>query len=403
MTGLGFLDDVRVLDLAGEATAQAGRMLADLGADVVLVESPDDPPSRRRAPVATAPSGEVVSAHFASTAAGKRSVTIDLADVRGQALFRQLVGVSDVVLTDAAVGAMEAFGLGYEALHTLHPGLVYTSLTPFGLTGPRRRWRGSDLVGWAASGAMPSIGDADRAPLAPGGGLAHTAGALNAAMGTVAALMARDDTGRGQLVDISLQEAVMSVAMEVSPMVVLEGGFDQSRTGKRKAGGPLGHYATRDGAVSIVAYMPEHWRILAEWVHEETGVEEILAEEFAGTPITRSPYAELIDLWIEGLTTRYTKEAFFVEAQRRGITVAPVNSASDVLDDEQLRATDGWTEYESLGVGTLRVPTPPFHVDGSTATVGDVPGLGEHNREVFVDLLGLTDDAVVALRTDGVI
>ena len=155
--------------------------------------------------------------------------------------------------------------------------------------------------------------------------------------------------------------------------------------------------------MSIVAYMPEHWRILAEWVHEETGVEEILAEEFAGTPITRSPYAELIDLWIEGLTTRYTKQAFFVEAQRRGITVAPVNSASDVLDDEQLRATGGWTAYESPGLGTLRVPTPPFHVDGSTATVGDVPVLGEHNREVFVDLLGLTDDAVAALRTDGVI
>ena len=94
-------------------------------------------------------------------------------------------------------------------------------------------------------------------------------------------------------------------------MVVLEGGFEQRRTGRRKEGGPLGHYATRDGAVSIVAYMPEHWRILAEWVHEETGVEEILAEEFAGTPVTRSPYAELLDLWIEGLTTRYNKQAFF--------------------------------------------------------------------------------------------
>ena len=164
MTGLGLLDDVRVLDLAGEATAQAGRMLADLGGDVVLVESPDDPPSRRRPPLATTPSGEIASAHFTYTAAGKRSVTIDLAHPRGQTLFRQLVGVSDVLLTDAAVGEMEAIGLGYDALRTLHPGLVYTSVTPFGLTGPRRRWRGSDLVGWAASGAMPAIGDADRAP-----------------------------------------------------------------------------------------------------------------------------------------------------------------------------------------------------------------------------------------------
>jgi crotonobetainyl-CoA:carnitine CoA-transferase CaiB-like acyl-CoA transferase len=344
-----------------------------------------------------------VSAHFAYTAAGKRSVTIDLGNARGRTLFHQLVGASDVLLTDAPAGEMEPFGLDYDSLHALHPRLVYTSLTPFGLTGPRRRWRGSDLVGWAASGAMPSIGDADRAPLAPGGGLAHTAGALNAAMGTVAALMARDGTGTGQLVDISVQEAVMSVAMEVSPMVVLEGGFDQRRTGKRKEGGPLGHYATQDGAVSIVAYMPEHWRVLAEWVHDETGVEEILAEEFAGTPITRSPYAELIDLWIEGLTTRYTKRAFFEEAQRRGITVAPVNSASDVLGDDQLRATGGWTAYESPGLGAMHVPTPPFHVDGDVATVGNVPALGEHNHEVLVGLLGLTTEEVVALRSDGVI
>lgn len=403
MTGLDLLADVRVLDLAGEATAHAGRMLADLGADVVLVEAPRDSPARRRPPLATTPSGDVVSAHFAYTAAGKRSVTIDLGVTPGQDLFRRLVGASDVLLTDAAVGEMEMLGLGYESLHALHPELVYTSLTPFGLTGPRRRWRGSDLVGWATSGAMPSIGDADRAPLAPGGGLAHTAGALNAAMGTVAALMARDDIGTGQLVDISGQEATMSVAMEVSPMVVLEGGFDQRRTGKRKEGGPLGHYATRDGAVSIVAYMPEHWRILAEWVHDETGVEEILAEELAGTPITRSPYAEVIDLWIEGLTTRYTKQAFFEEAQRRGITVAPVNSASDVLDDEQLRATAGWRACEEPGSGTLHVPTPPFHVDGTTAAVADVPALGEHNREVFAGLLGLTDEEIVALQTDGVI
>jgi crotonobetainyl-CoA:carnitine CoA-transferase CaiB-like acyl-CoA transferase len=403
MTGVALLDDVRVLDLAGDATAHAGRMLADLGADVLLVEAPRDSPARRRPPLATTPSGDVVSAHFAYTAAGKRSVTIDLGVPRGQDLFRRLVGASDVLLTDAAVGEMEALGLGYGALHALHPGLVYTSLTPFGLTGPRRRWRGSDLVGWATSGAMPSIGDADRAPLAPGGELAYTAGALNAAMGVVAALIARDATGTGQLVDISVQEATMSVAMEVSPMVVLEGGFEQRRTGRRKEGGPLGHYATSDGAVSIVAYMPDHWRILAEWVHEETGVEEILAEEFAGTPVTRSPYAELIDLWIEGLTTRYTKQAFFEEAQRRGITVAPVNSASDVLDDVHLRATGGWAAYRGDGIGTLHVPTPPFHVDGSTATVGDVPALGAHNHDVMVRLLGLSDDEVDQLHADGVI
>src|SRR5690349_21830959 len=129
MTGVALLDDVRVLDLAGEATAPAGRMLADLGADVLLVEAPRDSPARRRPPLATTPLGAGVSAHFADTAACKRSVTIDLGGPRGRSLFLRLVGASDVLLTDAAVGEMDALGLGYEAVHALHSGLVYTSLT----------------------------------------------------------------------------------------------------------------------------------------------------------------------------------------------------------------------------------------------------------------------------------
>jgi len=408
MNGIGLLGDVRVVDIAGEPAAYTGRMLADLGAEVVLVEPPRDSPARRTPPLVAGRSGEPVSAHFCYTAAGKRSVTIDLTAARGRELFHSLVHASDVLVTSAAVGEMEVLGLGYDDLHATHPRLVFTSVTPYGLTGPRRRWRGDDLLGWASSGAMPSIGDPDRAPLAPGGGLAHMTAALNAAMGTMAALMARDvggddGVGGGQLVDISVQEATMSVAMEVSPMVVLEGGFDQRRTGKRKEAGPIGHYATSDGAVSIVAFMPEHWRALAEWVREETGVEEITSDEFAGTPIARMHYAELLDTWIEGLTTRYTKRAFFEEAQRRGITVGPVNSASDVLDDAHLHATGGWSEYESPDVATLRVPTPPLHLDGRTASVGNVPHLGEHNHEVFVGLLGLTDDDLLALRAAGVI
>ena len=283
MTGIDLLHGTRVVDLAGAAAAYTGRMFADLGADVVLVEPPGGSESRQ------------VPAHFAFMHAGKRSVTTDLAQTRGRELFSRLVTTSDVLVTTAAVGDMEALDLGYETLHRLVPRLVYTSVTPFGLTGPRRRWRGSDLVGWAASGALPSIGDPDRAPLAPGGGLAFMTGALNAAMGTLAALTARRRSGTGQLVDISLQEAVISVAMESGPMTVLEAGFTQTRTGKRRSGAPIGHYATRDGAVSVVAYMPDHWRALAEWIRDETGVEEVTADVFAGPPMARMHYGELID------------------------------------------------------------------------------------------------------------
>jgi benzylsuccinate CoA-transferase BbsE subunit len=407
MSGTALLDGVRVVDVSTGAAAYTGRMFADFGADVVLVEAPGGSLSRRVPPNVMVPAGsadgETVSAHFAFMAAGKRSVTIDLASSPGQELFRRLVDASDVLITDAAAGEMEALGLGYEQLHARHPALVYTSVTPFGLTGPRRHWRGSDLIGWASSGALPAIGDPDRAPLAPGGGLAYMTGALNAAMGAMGALMTKRAGGNGQLVDVSLQEAVMSVSMEVSPMVVLEGGFDLQRTGKSRPGGPIGHYATKDGAVSIVAYMPEHWNTLAAWIAEETGVVEVTSEAFAGTPMSRVHYHEVVDLWIEGLTTRYTKQAFFEEAQRRGITVAPVNSALDLDGDAHLNATGGWSEGQAAGIGTFRTPTPPVHVDGRVASVGASPGVGEHNHDVFVGELGLTDDELAALRADGVI
>jgi crotonobetainyl-CoA:carnitine CoA-transferase CaiB-like acyl-CoA transferase len=379
-------------------------MLADLGADVVLVEPPAGSRLRRQPPLVPTATGSA-SAYFAFTGAGKRSVTLalDRVDVPAVREVRErLVDWADVFVTDADVGELETLALGADALCAANPRLVYASLTPFGLTGPRRRWRGADIVGWAASGALPTIGDPDRAPLAPGGRLASMTGALNTAVGVMAALSARLQSGRGQLVDISLQESVISVAMEAGPMVVLEGGFTQPRTGKRKPGAPIGHYATKDGAVSVVAYMPEHWRALADWIREETGVEEITAEEFAGTPIARTHYGELIDGWIEGLTMRYSKQAFFEEAQRRGITVTAVNSAADVLDDPHLRAGDGLTEVVDPELGPLRAPTPPIRIDGVAAPTLPAPRVGEHTDAILTKL-GFDTDEIARMRAAGAV
>jgi crotonobetainyl-CoA:carnitine CoA-transferase CaiB-like acyl-CoA transferase len=393
--GIDLLAGIRVLDLADAAAAYTGRVLADLGADVVLVEPPGGSPARE------------AIAEFGFTAAGKRSVTIDLSVDEGRALFLALAATSDVLVSTAAVGEMEAWGLGYEQLHRSHPRLVVTSVTPFGCTGPRRRWRGSDLVAWATSGALPSIGDADRAPVAPGSDLGLTTAALNAAMGTMAALTARRRSGTGQLVDISLQESVISVAMEAGPMTVLEGGFVQRRTGNRRAAGPNGHYRARDGAVCVVAYMPDHWQRLAQWIHEETGVDEVVHDTFAGSPIARLHYAALIDTWVEGLTSRFTREELFAEGQRRGITIAPVSSPVEVLDDPHLAATGGWqasTVPAGAGGATrVRVPTPPISIDGAVARAGAVPAIGEHNRVVLMGDLGLEEAEFDALCEAGTI
>lgn len=392
----GMLNGIRVIDIAGESLSFAGRVFADLGADVILVEPPAGGPSRHAPPIISTPTG-AVSAHFVAMAAGKRSVTLDLQTGPGRSVFCRLLAGADVLLTTEPVGRLESLGLGPEDLREVHPGLVFTSVTPFGRTGPRRRWLGEDLIGWATSGTLPSVGDPDRAPLAPAGGLADRTSALNAAVGTLLALRARHKTGKGQVVDISQQEAVLSVGMEASPLYVLDTGAWQERRGKRRATPPMGHYATKDGAVTMVAFNPWQWDALADWISEETGVIEVTLDLFKGTPADRAPYVDAIDAWVEELTMKYTKQQFFEEAQRRGIPATPVNSAANLFDDPHLRATDAWIDVDGGELGSIHLPVPPLRFDGQRLAVGAVPALGEHNRAVLVDELGLSEEEFAAL------
>jgi benzylsuccinate CoA-transferase BbsE subunit len=386
------LATLRVLDLAGEPLARAGRILADLGAEVVLVEPPGGSPSRRLPPLLVAPSGREVSPHFAFTAAGKHSITLDVLTAVGYELLGRLVGCADVVLVTDLAETLRAHRLDYGALR---------SITPFGSTGPRRRWQGSDLVAWAASGGLVGIGDPDRRPVAPGGDLSHSAGSLNAVAGTLMALRARARTGRGQMVDISMQEAVLSVTMEGGPLYSLEGG-SQARTGQRR-GTASGSFATRDGFVELLPFMPGQWDALAEWIRDDLGVEEATMDVFRGSMSVRIPFTELIDGWVDQLAGRYLKQDFFVEAQRRGIPCGPVNDPADLLEDPQLEAVGAWTESDYPGVGPLRQPRSPLRFGGEAFDAGAVPDVGEHNDHVFRHQLGLGEDDIASLRAEGII
>jgi len=398
---IALLKGFRVIDLAGEPGAQAGRILSDLGAEVVMVEPPGGSPARSVPPLVAGPDGEVISAHFVYMAAGKRSVTLDLAGDEGYGLFRDLVAVSDVVLVTAGTDELRERRLDYESLRRLNEGIVYASVTAFGSSGPRRSWRGSDLVAWASSGIMVSIGDEDRRPVAPGGGLAYAAGSLNAVAATVLALRSRARTGRGQQIDISLQEAVLSVTMDTGPFFPLEGG-SQARVGARR-GPAQGHFPARDGFVELLPYMPGQWDSLAEWISEDLGIHEATMDVFKGSIMARAPFGELINGWVEQLSSRYTKQEFFVEAQRRGIPCGPVNEPVDLLSDPQLEAVGGWVEQDLGGLGSLRWPRPPLRFSGEGMGTGAVPAVGEHNDAVLGGVLGVQPERLDLLRRSGCI
>jgi benzylsuccinate CoA-transferase BbsE subunit len=400
MSASAILAELRVLDLAGPALAYGGRMFADLGADVVLVEPLAGAAARDHPPLVHRPDGTVVSAHFAFMAAGKRSLALNLDTEAGYELLARLVACCDVAFVPDDVDEQRARRLEPERLRTINERLVVAAVGAFGSTGPRRRWRGSDLVGWATSGAMYGMGNPGRPPVAPGGGLAQTAGSLNAAVGTLLALRARTRSGAGQVVDVSQQEAVMSVAMEAGPLYALEGA-QPTRVGPRRLGAH-GMFPVKDGNVEVVAFLPTQWDAMAQWISDELGIEEATADAFRA-PGARFEFREVIEAWVDELASRYTKQEFFLEAQRRRVPCGPINNAADVLADEQLAAVDAWVDVAHPDTETVRLPRAPVRFDGAMTTVGAVPAIGQHTIEVLRDVLGLADAEIDRLVAAGVV
>jgi crotonobetainyl-CoA:carnitine CoA-transferase CaiB-like acyl-CoA transferase len=374
----------RVVDLAGPSGAYATKLLGDLGAEVVMVEQPGGSFLRRLPPF----EGES-SLWFAYFGAGKRSVELDVNAPDDAARLRQLIATADVVVDTNAPGNLERFGISADALLAENPKLIWVSVTPFGRTGPHRDWVGSDLVAWAMSGCLHTTGFPETPPVIPGGPalLACHLASLNAAAGALLALRSRRRTGRGQLVEISIQEACLAVSPEVGAVVFLDDLRPRRRDGNRRANiRPWGLYPARDGWVGLVALQPAHWSALAKWIVEATG------NEAAGDPafddvITRIGASEAVDLWTEDLTRRMDKADLFVEGQRRGIPITPVNTAADLSTDPHLEAVGYWESVDDPALGKLRVAGAPYRFSRAGWSTGPAPVLGADTEAILSALL----------------
>ncbi len=384
MTAIGLLRGTRVLDLGSEALAYAGRVLAELGAEVILVEPPGGSPLRRVPPLVEGEDGTAVSAGFLAYAAGKRSVTIDEGCPDGRSRRDLLVASADIVLLGDPAGSGGP-DLDERALRLVNDDLIAVSATGFGRTGVHRNWRGSDTVAWASSGLTFPLGDPDRPPVVAPLGLTNAVSSLNACMGALLALRARRARGSGQAVDISMQEAALSVSMEAGPQMAVEGLVPGRVPRARLAG--LGVISGPNGTtVDIAAFLPGQWDSLAAWIAEILGMEEPLLDVFRGPVSVRAPYIEIINGWIAELLGHYTKHEFFLEAQRRGIPCGPVNGLVELLDDEHLRAAGAWEVHSVPGLPPFRLPRGPLSVDGVRSGPSSIPAVGEHNDVVLGSL-----------------
>lgn len=394
------LSGLRVLDLAGEPGLYATKLLADLGADVVRI----DPPSARSDPRSLL-SRDPRARGLAYFNSGKRSVTLDLASERGRDLFRRLAAGADVVCETEAPGALRDLGIGFERLREENEKLVWVSITPFGQSGPRRHWKGSNLVGWALSSVPPTLGEPDRAPLAPAASqpLAYLLASMNAAAGTLLALRVRRRTGRGQRVDVSVHESTVAASSEVGPVGFLDDLVPRRRTGNRRPSlPPTGIFPTSDGHAAVVILAVTHWDALARWIVEKTGNEAVLDPLFRDV-IARREVGALLEEWTEALTVQYSKQELFEEGQRRGISITPVNRIDDVFRDAQLAARRFWVEVDDPVAGRVRMAGGPYKLGRTPWRTSAPPLPGEHNEAVYRELLGLAEQELEALARAGVV
>ncbi|MDP1821450.1 MAG: CoA transferase [Acidimicrobiales bacterium] len=418
-TSVGALSPYRVVDFSTSRAWLTGRMLADLGADVLKVEPPGGDPGRRAPPFADDEPNPETNLRWWVSNRGKRGLTLDLDQADGVALARRLLADADVMIESFDPAHLAERSLGYDDLRELNPRLVVTSITPFGQTGPHANYSGPDLVLSATGGPMWLTGDVDRPPVRVSVPQYEMHGAAEGAVATAIALYHAAATGQGQHVDVSCQLAAIRTIMNASSFPYLEGG-ELSRQGREI---PYGHakfrmlYPCKDGHVSVLlmggALGAMIVKALLGWINEEQGVPEWLAEvdwlniDFAELNKDEEGRAFFgkVSTAIEAFFVTRTKAELYAEALARRFLLAPVNTVADIRVDEQLAARDFFVEVDHPERdGPVAYPGPWVKLSATPLIAGArAPRVGEHNRDVYEGEIGLASDELLALHAKGVV
>jgi benzylsuccinate CoA-transferase BbsE subunit len=420
------LEGVRILDASGPIGHYAGRMLADLGADVIKVEPPEGDAARRWAPhlpdVAEPESG----LQFLLLNANKRGVTLDLEQPRGRELYLELVRTADVVIDSLGAADAQRLGLTSEALTAAKADLIHASVTGWGLTGPRAEWAYSDIVGCAMSGVMQLAGVPEGPPERLPDMQGYHCASIDAAAGIMGALVYHQATGEGQRVEVSMQEA-LSIAQETAMMTADILGTNRERgVSLRGFSVPgLGLYEASDGHISMMAsgfagsgfvgllgFMSEtgeqqdlDQEPYLTFIHERMNTNFIMA--MMGDPEQAAEVTGILEHMndvVRAFCRNHTKLYLYEEGQQRRILVGAVNQPQDILDSPQLNARSWFVDLEDRGRGvTLRYPGPQWQLRGTPAQLRrPAPLLGEHNAEVFGEI-GIDAGALGELAGEGVV
>lgn len=394
---VGPLHGLKVIDVATLFAAPlAAMLLGDFGADVLKIEHPRGDPARHHG---GAKNG--VSLWWKMFGRNKTAATLNLSDPRGRDILLRLAEEADVLVENFRPGTLERWGLGYEELSRRNPRLVLVRVTAFGQFGPYAKRPGFGTLAEAMSGFAAITGQPDGPPTLPPFGLADGITGIATAFATMTALRAREQTGRGQVVDIALIEPIMTV-LGIQALVYDQLGQVQKRVGNRSvANAPRNTYLTADGKWLAVSTSSQS---VAERLITLVGAPELIDEPWFASARGRVQHADLLDAKVAAWMRSHDAAEAIRKFEAAEAAVAPVYDIADIFEDRHFQARDTITTVADEELGPLRMQNVLFRLSQQPGNIRHAGRpLGADNRSVYVEKLGLSEDEFAGLKAEGVI
>jgi crotonobetainyl-CoA:carnitine CoA-transferase CaiB-like acyl-CoA transferase len=395
------LNAIRILDLTHMLSGPyAGMMLADLGAETIKVEPPGKGEGTRRL-LDNDPQNSLHGdgAYFLTLNRNKKSVTLDLKAEKGLALFYELVKTADILLYNFSAGVAARLKIDYDHLAPINPRLISCAITGFGETGPRKDQTAFDMVAQAMGGGMSITGQPGDPPTRSGIPIGDLGGGLMAVIGVLAALQARQFTGRGQHVDIAMLDAQISLLNYMATMYFLSGAIPDKLGNGHFVHVPYDTFQCADGYIIIAVITDQFWAALMTAVDAP----DLNVEEYKQQP-GRLKNKALINGRLNEILATNTQRYWLDKLKAARIPCAPVNNLAQALADEQVLWRDMVVEVAHPLGGSVKMPGNPIKLSETQAdSFAPPPLLGQHNEEIYQQRLGLSAAELAALRAEGIV
>ncbi|MCI0439212.1 MAG: CoA transferase [Chloroflexi bacterium] len=397
------LKGIRVIDLTQfEAGTSCTQMLAWLGADVIKIEEPTHGDPGRRLQISE---NKIDSSYFLNLNCNKRSITLNLKTEQGKEIFFELVKQGDIVAENLAPHALERLGLAYDALSKVNPRIILARVKGFGTYGPYSEYKSFDPVAQAAGGAFCATGDPDDPPTRPGITIGDTGTGMHAVIGVLAALWQRQATGKGQVVEVSMQDAVVNVA-RIWMNTFNETKKSPPRRGNGWGGRPgVGTFRCAPGGPDDYVYVLGHPQRKHMWLGllRAIGRDDLIEDPEYSDISKADQHAEEINAMIETWTMQRTKHEAMRILAEAGVPCSACFNAEDIYYDPHLREREMIVTIEHPTRGEFMVPGCPVKLTDSPVEVRPAPLLGQHTSEVLGEMLGLDSSRLAELKEQAVL